>query len=682
MGIFDRITKAIKPVGGSSALFEAFGVPAEQNTLEDLKRYNKTVYTCVRAISQEVGNIEIKLKKNEKELKSHWLLDLLSNPNPTLRLSTYSLFEMTQTYIELADEAFWYMAKGNETGKPKLIFLLRPDKMTVVPASDGSIKGYVLRKDNGDKIPFDLNEIVHFKTPNPLNQYRGYGVTRASRDFIQTDEYASKWVRNSFYNNARPSALISLKGNISDNEFDKLKKNWKKQYGGVSNASKTAFIKGADLDYQELSLGLDKVAIKEIKNMTRDDVMFMFRVSKPMLGILEDVNLASARSANYAFMARVIKPKMEMLADTLQQYIYEEQIDVDFENPVEADKVEQADYFSKMLNVGLTVNEIRAEIGKPPISDGDFIYQPMNLVPVGSPIKQNTIKTVTTKTLKEKVVPKSINDTTVNKNDSKLIHWRTMIGIRNSWLKRYLYTLDKVLEAEKKEVLAKLAGKKKDIDVVVPDPIKGGETWLMTILPVELGLFTDEAEYASTIVGTEVVIGKAVETRLAERISKVFGEFDSTRVETLKKSIAEGYINGESLSQIADRVSEVYKPYVKGGYQAERLARTETKLISNEGAMETYSQSQVVTGKEWYANPDACGFCQEMNGQVVDIENNFLDIGGSVSYTDDKGDLQTMGINYDSIGTADLHPNCECLLLPWSQEFEDTGSYSTAKGDN
>jgi hypothetical protein len=396
-----------------------------------------------------------------------------------------------------------------------------------------------------------------------------------------------------------------------------------------------------------------------------------------MLGILEDVNMASAKTANYAFMARVIKPKMQMIVDTLEQFVRDEGITIKFTSPVEVDKIEQADYFAKMLNVGLTTNEIRAEIGKDPIENGDMLYQPMNLIPVGAPIKQNpnSVKTTTRRIVKEAVEVKSQTSDKPSPDNTKLIHWKTMIGIRNAWLKRYQHSMGSILKAEKKSVLASLATKKKDINGVTPDPKKMAEQWLLTMTPIALGLYTDEAQYASDIVGTGVNIGATAEQTITERLSKVFSEFDTRRISALSDSLAEGYMNNETLTQLSDRVSEVYSNYE--GYQSERLARTETKKLANDGAYEAYNQSQVVTGKQWFTNPDGCGFCQEMNGKVVDLQNNFLELGQTLGFTDGDGNTQTMGISFDSIDTPDLHPNCECILLPYSEEFDTTGSFGT-----
>lgn len=678
MGILQNlINKAVKPVGGSS-FFEAYGVPGATTVSDQINSYRGVVYACVSAIAEEVGKIQIQLFNGDKEVTKHWLLDLLQNPNPEQRLTQYNLFELLQTYQELTGEHFWYMADGEITKKPKLIFNLRPDKVNVVIGKNGAITGYTFTKDDATKIPFEVNEILHFKMPNPTNNYRGMGTVAAGMVYIQTEKFSSEWTRNSFYNDASPRGILSLKGTITEADFEAVKRKWNKEYAGVKNANKTAILKGIDVDYTKIGVGLDEVAIKELRNMSRDDIMMMFRVSKPILGIVEDVNLANAKTSHYIFMQRVIKPKMERIVDTLQALVQKEGLTVKFVDPVEEDDMEKASYYEKMLNVGLTINEIRQELGRDAIEGGDSFYQPMNLLPVGDVLTPtNTIKLTQRKTIKKTKVKTEQPEekVTVNKLDKNYIHWKSLNSIENAWYKRLQLATNKVLAMQKKDVLAKLKPKRqKDVTGYEPDKEKYKEIWLLTLAPIALELTKETGGYAAGIVGTDYAINKSIEERLTARIAKVFTEFDAETSSKLSKSLLEGMGSEESLADLAKRVDKVYGADMS--YRSERIARTETHKIANEASVDAYKQSSVVTGMQWYSNPGACGFCEEMNGKIVDLNTPFVDLGGSVTYIDEDEVAHTMGIDYEPIGTGDLHPNCQCTQLPWSADYEETGQFS------
>lgn len=676
MGLFNFIQKAVKPVGGN-AFFESFGVPSATTTTDQINSYKGVVYACASAIAEEVAKIEIKLRQGENEIEKSPLFDLLENPNPEQGLTRFSLFELTQTYIELTGESFWYLAKGEITKLPKQIFILRPDKMKVSIGKNGAVAGYTFRKEDGTDVPFEVDEILHIKMPNPINPYRGMGTVQAGMVYIQTEKYASEWTRNSFYNDASPRGVLSLKGTITEQQFNDIKRKWDKEYKGISNANKTAVLKAIDVDYTKIGVGLGEVALKELRGMSRDDIMFMFRVSKPILGIVEDVNYANAKSSNYIFMQRVVKPKMARIVDAMQSALGEMYgVEIDFEDPVEEDGIEKATYFEKLLNVGLTINEIREDLGKDPIDGGDTIYQPVNFYPVGSvaPQEMKLIKRIK-KTKKKDAEKQEVKQEIVgNKLDKKYIHWKSFNSIEQMWLRKIQSSIDKVLLMQKKEVLAKLTPKrKKDVTGYEPDIEKYKAIWNLTLDPILLALVKEEGEYAAGIVGTEFTVTKQIEDALSARVTKVFSDFDAETSAKLTESMLQGITSEESLADLAKRIDAVYGEAM--GYRSDRIARTETHRTGNLGSTEAYKQSKVVTGKEWYAQPGACPYCQEMNGVVVELNDNFLELGSSVSYTDAEDIVHSMGISYEPIGTADLHPNCECTQLPWSQEYDDTGHF-------
>ncbi len=208
------------PVVGK--LFAGFGndAPSQNNFMLDWANPNAIskrtqlrsnvgyVWTCVGAISGEVGKIDLKIVKEdkngeEKVQKNHDFITLLRKPNPFM--SQFMLFELTQAFIELMGESLWYFKVGEISRKPKEIYLLRPDLVQVVLAKSGYITGYVYNLPSGERVPLEIDEVLHHKLPNPEDPSRGYGVVAAGQLYIQTEEYASRFTRNFLFNNARPS---------------------------------------------------------------------------------------------------------------------------------------------------------------------------------------------------------------------------------------------------------------------------------------------------------------------------------------------------------------------------------------------------------------------------------------------------------------------------------------------
>ena len=118
------------------------------------------------------------------------------------------------------------------------------------------------------------------------------------------------------------------------------------------------------------------------------------------------------------------------------------------------------------------------------------------------------------------------------------------------------------------------------------------------------------------------------------------GVNDTTR-EKISSAIAAGLEAGEGMTQISDRISEVYKEFPT--WRSDLIARTEATAANNEGIIEAYKQSDVATHKEWIATKDERTRPEHamMDGEIVAVDKNFSN-----------------GLKYPS------EPNCRCVIGP------------------
>lgn len=368
------------PVSGG---FWGWGTPRQWGRSDLLLQYSRYVYAVISAIAEEAAKVDFEVSKGGKPQITHPFIKLIAKPNPYA--SQFQFLEMHFTYMKLCGESFWYLVKGENSLKPKQLYLLRPDLVEVVPDKDsptGAVKGYALSKDDGTKQPFEPDEILHFKMPNPLNPYHGLGTIQASKTYIETEQYASEWTKNSIYNSGRPSGVLSIKGVIDEVQFESIKAQFKDKYSGTQNAGKTMLLKGADgLDYQKLGMELGEVALKELKDMTRDDIMVMFRVSKTILGISDDVNRANAFEARAVFSRNVIMPELDRFIDQINAFlmpIWGEDFYLDYADPTLQSEEDRMAEWEKGWNKWLTTNDIRRERGLEPVEGGDVFTKNIN----------------------------------------------------------------------------------------------------------------------------------------------------------------------------------------------------------------------------------------------------------------------------------------------------------------
>jgi len=196
--------------------------------------YNGWVYGCVRAIAEEVAKQKFRLFQVTKdgtheEIFDHELLDLLDGVNPFQ--TGYDLKYLTSSHLELAGNSYWLLdGVKSETDKPTAIFLLSPRYTNPIPAKlPEFLKGYKYST-NGETQEFKPYQILHFKYPDPNDQYQGIGTVQAIIDWIQTDNFANEVNMNYFKNGARLGGLLSSENAITDAQMKVLRASFENLY--------------------------------------------------------------------------------------------------------------------------------------------------------------------------------------------------------------------------------------------------------------------------------------------------------------------------------------------------------------------------------------------------------------------------------------------------------------------
>ena len=384
--------------------------------------YNGWVYACVRAIAEEVAKQRFRLFQVQKdgtheEIFDHELLDLLDGVNPFQ--TGYDLKYLTSSHLELAGNSYWLLdGVKSESDKPTAIFILSPRYTNPIAAKlPEFLKGYKYSV-NGETQEFKPYEILHFKYPDPNDQYQGIGTVQAIIDWIQTDNFASDVNMNYFKNGARLGGLLSSENAITDAQMKVLRASFENLYKGAGNAYRVAVLpKG--VKYDESSSNPKDMDFANLQTVMRDKILGGFRVPKTILGSSEsETNRATAETSNYVFAARTLKPKLELMVQQLNEFLvprYGDNLYLDFSDPVPEDRAQRIEEMKAAtgLQPVISVNEAREEyFGLDGVDKGDSVMTDFSKIPLGKP-KPKESKRYTKKGIEKK--PSS----TLTKNLSK-----------------------------------------------------------------------------------------------------------------------------------------------------------------------------------------------------------------------------------------------------------------------
>lgn len=636
-----------------------------------LKLYRGIVMTCISAIAEDVAKYDpIFSKKDNRTGKltqtQHEFEKVLERPNGRLT-SKFDLLVATQSFLELVGNAYWYLSVEERSRKVREIYLMRPDRVRIATDKNGDIIGYTFRDDSGTEVPLDVDEVQHFKTFNPEDEYYGIGTVEAGIIYIETEEDTALFQRNFIKNQASPSGILTINGKIEREQFKKVKAAWKEKTEGLANVGKTLFIRGADASFTKIGLSLGDLDMEKLKSLTEDKIFKMFRMPKFILGDFDQGGLgrANIEAGDYVFSKRVIDPKQVRLDDGLQNILRrnfkDESIIVSHVSQIPEDVDRQLNEEDKLVNRVMTVNEVRQRRGLPTVgAAGDRLYIPFNMTSIedaGSDNSTKAVKTVRRITVAKKDAAESTFFQQLDKIDAKVV-------------KRYKSELKKNLKAQQEFVISNLAAyaasvqdgsaTAKAYEEIMPSESEEAEKSLEWLIPLMLLAIQQGAETALALLDNtdDFVFSTSAQNAAKEAARRVMTDFTKQTVDKLKAEIAAGVNAGEDLAALTKRVNAVYEKAI--GYRTERLSDSESHKTINKGVQLGFKQAGVKR-KVWRAlGSNPCQYCRAMDGTIISVESSFVPKGGTM-VGEDGGEVVQ---DYDAVENAHAHANCHCWLFP------------------
>lgn len=558
-----------------------------------------------------------------KELDDHPMLDMLYGGNPFFSGNTCR--ELLCLHLDLCGTAYWALAR-NVAGTPVQIWPTPPHWVVKHPTASSPV--FEIRA-NGETFSIAKDDMITFVSPNPENPYgNGIGLVQALGDEIDTDEYAAKYMKTFFYNNAIPSAVVSFKGGNRE-QIEASESSWNDKLRGVANANRVLFT-NQEMQIAQLENTFKDQMVVGIREHERDICQQVWGVPPEIIGNVANSNRATIDSAIYIMAMFVLIPRLERVRDVLQQKLvpqYDDRIVLSYTSPAPDDK---AYWLSKAQAnpSALTRAEWREALGYESHGDIDDVY----VMQLGQIERKLTGK-----------MPYQAESATGTPK------------------KKATKTL---MEGDITRV----------VDALTPEYISVPVTELFADSIKEWG----DVQLAGVgVTGASFdMLNPAVVAHLDNLATIRMGYVNDTTREAIRAQLVEGVNAGESSQELAGRVSSVFDEATTS--RALNIARTEVVGSSNFGTHAAYFQSGVVGEKQWVATPDSR------------TRDSHLALNGQVQKLNDKFSIGGMSAMYPGgFGTPAMDCNCRCthiavvgepksvdqLAAVWKQYDEDLLSW-------
>jgi HK97 family phage portal protein len=252
---------------------------------------NAVVYRSVRLIAEAAASIPLLLYEGDTEIEEHPLLDLIGRPSPDQTGTDF--FEAWYGFLLVAGNA--YVEAVAAGGRLRELHVLRPDRMKVVPGTDGWPEAYEYSA-GGRTVRFDedpvarVRPILHVRLFHPANDHYGMSPIEAAASAIDIHNTAGRWNKALLDNSARPSGALvygASEGRMTAEQFARLKTELEQGFQGSRQAGRPLLLEGG-LDWKPLGLSPKDMDFVEARHGAAREIALALGVPPMLLGIPGD----------------------------------------------------------------------------------------------------------------------------------------------------------------------------------------------------------------------------------------------------------------------------------------------------------------------------------------------------------------------------------------------------------
>ena len=621
----------------------------------------------------------VKTAAEVEEILEHPFIDLMQQVNPWH--NQFDMMERTSLFQDMTGDAYWLLCDKVINGRkiPTDIWILPSQLVKIVPDPRHYIKGYLYGKNQSNPVKLRPEQVIHFKRPNLTDPW--YGMSRIEGAWWAIVGYQSmeQYEFNQTENHGIQDLLINYKkGSLDAKQRRDLMQAWS-QAMTFASGNRAPLIGDEDLEIKPVSWSPREMGFLKGREWRKGEIISAFGQHEAMYS--KNANTANIKGAIYLWEEYETEPSLKRIEQKLNEQLlprYSDRLFVAFDSSVEVDN----EFLLKQVESDLgknirAINEVRAERGLDPVPWGDVPLVQSTIVPLGSTIppgdETDQMRRLPEKGIKARSSFRSGSgssggthtieikadgsvdiDLTGGANAGKLDKSGRVIeaGMREVWQAQFVLALQEVPR-----------GSAADFSWVA------SEEWAQEIFKL-----TNEAIKEEIIVGgvrgaqkinvimTDFIDRPRVQQAIHQHGFDFARAINQTTADRLKEAMSIGMEAGESIPELTTRIQSIHEGWSK--WRAEGIARSESARALSAGQDLQWQESGVVAAKEWDAMDDACPFCLDMDGKIVELGNAWWTPDGANQTVDFKGKEITLKHEYLPVIGPPLHVSCRCDLKP------------------
>lgn len=618
--------------------------------------------------------------------------DVFARPNPFM--SRFQLWEATVIYMKLRGECMWVLDfdGGNAIGTvPVGIYPLDPSLFRpVIDKTQNIIVAWEMRTDGNEPIFYEHGtEIIQFKKFNPYNIWRGLAPLEAAARAVKMGQSIRQFNDSLLENGAEPGGVLTAEGSLTPQQMEALRTSFEQRHGGMAKAKRLAILHSG-LKYQQIAMSPADMAFKDLDNLSAEDILSVLKVPKTEIFKYDDVRKETAEVQDRALWTKNLLPEMMYIEDELFAAFFSRRMggkvwglfDTKQVPALQESLANKVSTATSLFNIGIPLNEINRvlDMGFEPLPWGDVGYLPFSVVPADQLGELRTAPAAPPQEPKqfigrskscgrpgqrwvEKVArpveahiePVSVMphplllsaDKALNRARRQAV-WQAFVqsvsGVEtrfNSRLRRFFFTMRQQVLDELFNVNRGVTKPNLDDIMAESKQVLQGQAKVFYEQSAKLGV-----ERLATFGLSFDLSSVQMQKLVAQRTGRITGIVDTIERQ-LRRELSEGVQAGESVTQMAGRIRNVFN---MSASRALTIARTETSGAANQAGLISMREAQIAQ-VQWVTAGDehVRESHQAIDGEIILNGQQF------------KNGLQYPG---QQGGEASEVINCRCTLVP------------------
>jgi HK97 family phage portal protein len=560
------------------------------------------------------------------------------NVSPSVALSAATLRQMVSFALDYAGEC--YLVEIGDTWTP-----LIGGKVEVLTAAvgahnrDGSpalVAGYSIRSTNGKEIArYDAEgrpvsgaaegTLHRVFFPYPGHPHRASSLIEQAALPIDVTHYGKRATEALLRNAGQPAGLIQLLDPAIDQDsIDAFDRRVNSRLSDVSQKGRTLVV-GADVKYTQLGDSSPGGGWADLTRQAREDVMAVWNIPESRLGRGGARTYENQATELGAYYRHTVVARLNLIASALNRSLrsrgYYLEVDTSAVAELADDNAAAVQQATTLWQAGVaTLNEARTLVGLPPVVDGDRVASTEAAAAVSAP--RDAVPFDRAADGPHQPTPEQYNeayDAAVQAGFAVLAQVAQTHHVK-VWKLINTELLRSVRVAETRDTDP--IPQQLSLDLVWSNPaVAALDDELRAIIPGVVGDVARTVARTLALPDPQSLLDLPVWARIAtERVARlvtgvdpktgarVFVGWNDQLREAVAEAVADGYVAGESMGQVAARIQNTLGVDPDAprriGPRAERIARTEMNGLASQSSHTAMVESGVVSGKAWYSIGD------------------------------------------------------------------------------